>query len=104
MMATARAKIGGDIFLEAKINRRIGIACSFILLATTASLLSCKSNLAKHNDVIETRIICTVLEPIKWRDADTAKTRADINAYNTVWNYYCDHGRWLENQEQLKKG
>ena len=44
-----------------------------------------------------------MLEPIKWRDADTEKTRADINAYNTVWNYYCDYARWKKNQESLKE-
>ena len=102
-MDTAQARIGGDIFFEAKLNKRIGQICGVALLATSVGLVSCRNKLKQHNNVIDTRIICSVLEPIEWRDADTEKTRADINAYNTVWNYYCDYGRWKKNQEKLKE-
>ena len=102
-MATVQAKVP-SLYQEAKFNKRFSQLCSVGLIATTFGLMSCKSQLKKYSDVMETRIICTVLEPIEWRDADTEKTRADINAYNTVWNYYCDYDRWKKNQEQLKEG
>ena len=102
MMDTAQAR-GGDIHFENKVNKRIGQICSVGLLVTTVALLSCRSNLKDKSRVVDTKIICTVLEPIEWRDADTEKTRADINAYNTVWNYYCDRDKYLKNKEQLEE-
>lgn len=85
MMATVEAKPSA-----LTVNKRIAQGCVAALLVTTMSLVSCKTKLSKaEQQIIDTPILCQVFEPINWVKSDTLKTREQINAYNSTWDYYC---------------
>ena len=78
-----------NIAKELVTNRRIAKGCALALVVTGAALLSCRSSLKDKRPVIDTRITCTTIQPLKYVKSDSKKTKEAIIAHNAVWDHYC---------------
>ena len=81
-----------DVDKSLKVHKQISGVCSVVLIATLAGLVSCQAKLKRSVPMIDTRITCTNIQPIKYVKSDSRKTKEQIVAHNEVWDYYCNNG------------
>ena len=71
------------------VHKRIAQFCSVALIASLAGLVSCRSQLKNQKPVVDTRITCTTIQPLRYVKSDSKQTKEAIIAHNAVWDYYC---------------
>ena len=84
-----------DVDKSLRINKRIANVCVIGLVATTYGLLSCRHRLKETVAIVDTKITCTNIKPIRYVHSDSPKTKEAIIIHNAVWDKFC-----LTNKEE----
>ena len=79
-----------DVDKALTVNKRIAQICAVSLGIALFGLTSCQAKLKNSMPIIDTRITCTNIKPIKYVKSDSDQTKRQIIVHNKVWDYYCD--------------